>query len=155
MIPWGPIFKIGVPIALLIGLWLGARHVIANIRADERETVTAEFADTQQKREIADLRQALATERRQNDITEEANAKQSADLASANSRLAAYVARLRASGGGVGQGADLPRVPDAAGVAGGADRLSLLDADLRKCTAIAVRLGNAKDWAEKQKEVER
>lgn len=155
MIPWGAILKVGGPVVLLIGLWLGARHVIANIRTEERGRITAEYVDTQHKQEIADLRKALAIERRQNAITEEANAKQSTDLASANSRLAAYVARLHASDGGVGQGAILPGIPDTAGVAGGTDRLSLLDADLRKCTAIAVRLGNAKDWAEKQQEVER
>ncbi len=155
MIPWSVVLKIGGPILLLIGLWFGISHVIGNIRADERGRVTAEYRDAEQKREIADLQKALATERRQNAITEEANAKQSADLASANSRLAAYVARLRAPGGGVGQGTGVPGVPDAAGVAGGPDRLSLLDDDLRKCTAIAVRLGNAKEWAEKQQGVER
>lgn len=154
MIPWGLALKIGGPVVLLVGLWLGIGHVVGNIRSDERGKVTAEYRDVEQQAEIADLRKALATERRQNEITEEANAKQSADLASANSRLAAYVARLRAPSG-VGQGAGVSGLPDAAGVAGGPDRLSLLDDDLRKCTAIAVRLGNAKDWAEQQQKVER
>lgn len=155
MTSWGPILRVGAPLILLAGLWFGSQHVIGNIRTDEREKVVAKFTAVQQAQEIADLREALAMQRRQNAITGDANAKQSAHLANANNRLAAYLDRLRTSDGGVGQGALLPGVPDAAGVAVGADRLSVLDADLRRCTAIAVRLGNAKDWAEKQQEVEK
>jgi len=147
--------KIAGPIALIAALIVGFKFYVASIRADERREVTSEFTAAQQKAEIADLKKTLATERQQNAITEESNAKQVADLANANSSLSAYIARLRTSGGGVGQGKIVPGTADAANLIIGADRLSILDDDLRKCTAIAVRLGNAKEWAERQAKVER
>ncbi|KQX18155.1 MULTISPECIES: hypothetical protein [unclassified Sphingomonas] len=146
--------KIAGQVALLVGLIVGFKLYVASERADERREVMGEVKDAQQQATIADLTKTLATERAQNTVTEQSNAKYSADLASANSRLAAYLARLRTPSGDIG-GAVMPGASDRSSQPDGADRLSVLDDDLRKCTAIAVRLGNAKDWYEQQQKVER
>lgn len=146
--------RIAGPVALLIGLVIGFKLYVASERAAERREVMGEVKAAQQEARIASLTKTLASERAQNTVTEQSNAKYSADLASANSRLAAYLARLRAPVGSVG-GAVVSGAAGPSGQPDGADRLSILDDDLRKCTAIAARLGNAKDWYEQQQKVER
>lgn len=155
MIPWGLAFKIGGPVVLLVGLWLGIEHVVGNVRADERGKVTAEYRDVERQAEIADLRSALDEARRRAGITEKSNADMSKELADGRVQLASYVDRMRRTlAKGATGGASGSLAAGTAGGAGGTDQETLLD-DLDICTENTARLINAKSWYEQQKKVER
>jgi hypothetical protein len=139
-------------IALLIGLALMLRHVESAARAGQKRADTAAVAIAQREQEIADLKQAVATERRRAAITEEKNDALSSRLADARGSVAAYVERMRdETDRGGGPGGDLPGLSDGAGRADEADphtRISVTDLGI--CAENTIRLANAQGWLREQ-----
>lgn len=154
MMPWGLILRLGGPVLLLIGAVVAFRAHVASIRSDERGRIVGEIDDARQKAKIADLEHALAIERRQNEITEKANADRTFEMADANSRLLAYAARLRAQNGDIGTGTAVSGDIKSPIVADGPDQPPLM-ADLAICNENTVRLKNAQTWWLEQEKVQR
>jgi hypothetical protein len=150
-LPWGLIWKVGGGIAAAGLLWFGVSHVVGNIRADERQEVTAEFTDAEQKAEIADLKRTLADERKRAGITEKKNEELARDMAADRVGLDAYLDRLRRSiAAGRTEGSGASQDAAGSGELGEAGGVPLVD-DLRICTENTRRLLNAQGWYAEQR----
>lgn len=141
--------------ALMIGLWFTLRHIEKVADAGKNKVDRSAVMLAQREQEIADLKRAVATERRRATITEEKNDALSSELANTRLRVAAHVERVRdETDRAFGEGADLPRFPDGAGRAdeAGADTvISVSDLDI--CAENSIRLINARAWLREQQKV--
>lgn len=147
-----PYLMKGAAIAgVLFALWLYIGHVERAARDDQKRLDGGAIREAQWQARFNASEAARAKEAGAALRTKESNHAMLPALDAANASLARYLAWLRAPAdqGGAGQ-ADLPRLAYSPDVVDGADRLSVLDEDLRRCTAIAVRLHNAQDWWAKE-----
>lgn len=145
-----PYLMKGAAIAgVLFALWLYIGHVDRSARADQKRLDSGAIREAQLQAKVNAIEAKRATEAAYARGKTDADQKLLPALDAANAGLAGYLARLRprADQGGAGK-ADLPRLAYSADVLDGTDRQSILDADLRKCTAIAVRLKNSQEWWE-------
>lgn len=144
-----PYIMKGLAIAgVLAALWFYIGHVERSAREDQKRLDAAAITAAGRRADLAASQDARRIEAAYAQGTKDANDALLPAMAAANDSLTGYLAELRRSlraPGGARPG-DLPGPADRSDIADGPDRLSILDADLKKCTAIAVRLGNAQDW---------